>query len=98
MYEMIAHASVRDVLAITTELLIEAFVERDHIPRRTAKRRAQKFMRENAPSADELPDPTKAPVSILVSTFDREGHEAAIRELRIKTDPYYYEDKKARNE
>ena len=91
-FEMIAYATLSQ--EIIPDLLIEAFVERDKVSRRTARRRAIEFMKANAPSANELPQPTKAPVSILVSTFDRKGHEAAVRKLRIETDPYT--DKKAR--
>jgi hypothetical protein len=93
-YEMIARASLPGTLYIITDLLIEAIVARDNVSRRTAKRRAEEFMKAHAPSADELPTPTKAPVSRLVSTFDRKGHEAAVRKLQIETDPY--KDKKAR--
>jgi hypothetical protein len=88
-YEIVALATLPGALHITTELLADGFSKRDKIARKIAMRRAKEYMKAHAPSADELPPPTTAPISILISTFDREGHEAAIHELRLHTDPKF---------
>jgi hypothetical protein len=96
-YELIAWSTLPRICDAVVEILAETYGEQHSITLAAARQRARKFMRQRALSNGEMPVPANILISILVSTFDREGHEQAVQELRIATDPYYAH-KKARDE